>query len=318
MSSAASISAAKKRRANQVQPPMTTQQPQQPMQRPMTAPPSLANLTPVQRQQMMQQQQQRMQQQQPQQKQQQQPQQQQRMQPQQQSQQQQSQQQQSQQQSQQQVNRKQPQLPGKTQPNQKAGLTWPVPPIYLMKQMDTMLFQQSQTMDDIKNRLNCIESGSISESGLSSFSESELDLDQIKPALMADSEFVSGIVDNIMNNSNLSEIIEQIDAVQTENRELRDLLHAQQKTINEMNIMLLKLFSQSLNQPAAFAPAPKSKSSAATVVVQDLTAGEPPCEMENGTPEDDVDACDVTGVDDEDHIQLDVVEPPPSNMQIVD
>ena len=183
-------------------------------------------------------------------------------------------------------------------------------------------------MDDIKNRLNCIESGSISESGLSSFSESELDLEQIKPALMADSEFVSGIVDNIMTNSNLSEIIEQIDAVQTENRELRDLLHAQQKTINEMNIMLLKLFSQSLNQPAVFAPtvaavaAPKSKSSAATiaatVVVQDLTADEPPCEMENGTPEDDVDACDVTGVDDEDHIQLDVVEPPPSNMQIVD
>ena len=182
-------------------------------------------------------------------------------------------------------------------------------------------------MDEIKNRLNCIESGS--GSGFSEFtglseSESELNLEQIKPALMADTDFVSGIVDNIMTNSNLSEIIEQIDIVQTENRELRDLLHAQQKTINEMNIMLLKLFSQSLNQPAAFAPtvaavaAPKSKSSAATVVVQDLTADEPPCEMEDGTPEDDVDACDVTGVDDEDHIQLDVVEPPPSNMQIVD
>jgi hypothetical protein len=70
------------------------------------------------------------------------------------------------------------------------------------------------------------------------------DIETIKPALMADPEFVGGIVDNIMTNSNLSEIIEQIDAVQTENRELRDLLYAQQKTINEMNIMLLKLFSQ--------------------------------------------------------------------------
>ena len=61
-----------------------------------------------------------------------------------------------------------------------------------MKQMDTMLFQHSQTMDDIKNRLNCIESGAFSESGLSGLpglsgglpESSGLDLDQIKPALM--------------------------------------------------------------------------------------------------------------------------------------
>jgi len=153
---------------------------------------------------------------------------------------------------------------------------------------------------------------------------SGLDLDQIKPALMSDNDFVSGIVDNIMTNSNLSEIIEQIDTIQSETRELRELLHAQQKTINEMNIMLLKLISQSL-VPAAFAPtvaavaAPKSKSSAsAATMVQDLTADEPPCEIKEGTPEDDVDACDVPGVvDDEAHIQLDVVEPP-SNIQAVD
>ncbi len=135
-----------------------------------------------------------------------------------------------------------------------------------MKQMDTMLFQHSQTMDDIKNRLNCIESGAFSESGLSGLSglpglsgglpeSSGLDLDQIKPALMSDNDFVSGIVDNIMTNSNLSEIIEQIDTIQSETRELRELLHAQQKTINEMNIMLLKLISQSLVPAAAPIPA---------------------------------------------------------------
>jgi hypothetical protein len=116
-----------------------------------------------------------------------------------------------------------------------------------MKQMDTMLFQQSQSIDDIKNRLNCIESGSLSGSGLP---ESGLGLEQIKPALMSDEEFVAGIVDNIMTNSNLSEIIEQIDAVQTENHELRELLYAQQKTINEMNLMLVKMFSQGLYSAA--------------------------------------------------------------------
>ena len=124
-------------------------------------------------------------------------------------------------------------------------MTWPAPPIYLMKQMDTMLFQHSQTMDEMKNRLNCIESGALYEPGVSG-APSELNLEQIKPALMADNEFVCGIVDNIMTNSNLSDIIEQIDAVQSENQELRELFYAQQKTINEMNIMLLKLFSQSV------------------------------------------------------------------------
>ena len=125
-----------------------------------------------------------------------------------------------------------------------------------MKQMDSMLFQQSQSIDEIKNRLNCIETGSFSSglTGLSGLS-SGLDLEQLKPALMCDDGFVSGIVDNIMNNSNLSEIIEQIDVVQAENRELRELLHAQQKTINEINIMMLKIFSRGINAPA---PAPVS------------------------------------------------------------
>ena len=227
MSSAASISAAKKRRANQVQPPT----PQQQQQRPMTAP-SLASLTPAQRQQFLMQQQQRMQQmQQPQQ----QPQQQKLSQP-----------KQGQGQGQGQ-GQSQGQGQGQGQPNKKPGLTWPAPPIYLMKQMDTLLFQQSQSIDDIKNRLNCIESGSLPGAHSSSSSDgtsSSLSLEQIKPELMSDEEFVSGIVDNIMTNSNLSDIIEQIDAVQNENRELRELLYAQQKTINEMNIMLLNCLAR--------------------------------------------------------------------------
>ncbi len=224
MSSSASISAAKKRRANQIQP--LQQHPQQ-MQRPISAPgpnqvPSLASLTPAQRQQFLMQQQQRMQQQ--------------------------------QQQQQQQMRNPQanPQQANPQQANPPANpkqLAWPAPPIYLMKQMDTLLFQQSQSIDEIKNRLNCIETGSSSVGvnggagigvGVSAGGMTLDDIENIKPALMSDSEFVGGIVDNIMNNSNLSEIIEQIDAVQTENRELRELLHAQQKTINEMNIILLK------------------------------------------------------------------------------
>jgi len=111
--------------------------------------------------------------------------------------------------------------------------------------MDTILFQQSQSIDEIKNRLNCIEGVGSHGVGVDTVITLD-DIDNIKPALMNDSEFVNGIVDNIMTNSNLSEIIEQVDTVQAENRELRELLYAQQKTINEMNIMLLKLLSQTL------------------------------------------------------------------------
>jgi hypothetical protein len=168
-----------------------------------------------------------------------------------------------------------------------------------MKQMDSMLFQQSQSIDEIKNRLNCIETGSFSESGLTGSSglTSGFDLEQLKPALMCDDGFVSGIVDNIMTNSNLSEIIEQIDVVQTENRELRELLHAQQKTINEINIMMLKVFSRGIIAPAppVVQPVPVPvPAPAVEPAVEPVPAVEPAVES----------------------IQLDIVEA--SNMQAVD
>jgi type II secretory pathway pseudopilin PulG len=294
MSSSASISAAKKRRANQVQPPTM---PQPMMQRPGSAPaPSLANMTPAQRQQFMIQQQQ---------------QQQQRM-----------------LQQQQQMQQQSAQKPLSNQStssktgNQKSSskvpdLTWPMPPIYLMKQMDTILFQQSKTIDELKNRLNCIETGTTPtrvadfDSGSSG---SQLILEQTKHSLLVDDEFVSGIVDNIMTNSNLSEIIEQIDTVQTENKELRELLHAQQKTINEMNIMLLKLISQSLSQPVSVPaasvplPAPVPSSEQPNEECQD--------EEEDAVADADEDAdedavADADANDDanaENNIQLDVIE----------
>ena len=115
--------------------------------------------------------------------------------------------------------------------------------------MDTLLFQHGQSIDEIKNRLNCIENGvgdfSTSNDGVPGSGSVSVSV-STKSELMSDPEFVNGIVDNIMTNSNLAEMIEQIDVVQSENRELRELIYAQQKTMNEMNIMLLKLFSQSV------------------------------------------------------------------------
>lgn len=302
MSSSASISAAKKRRANQLQPPqmMQQQQQQRPISAPGPAPSPLANLTPAQRQQFLIQQQQRM----------------------------------MQQQQMSQANRNaQAQAPPQPLPQanrsqqhqhqQPAGqsgsgsaeqvkLTWPAPPIYLMKQMDNILFQQSQSIDEIKNRLNCIETGSLvvaDGSAQPQFSG----IESIKPALMSDSEFVGGIVDNIMTNSNLSEIIEQIDAVQTENRELRELLYAQQKTINEMNIMLLKLFSQSQTVTAPVIPNPAVSVNAKTNPIQAVE------ETQHYVQDEFQDGDDVQeGELQEDELQEDELQQPNVELEIVD
>jgi len=131
-----------------------------------------------------------------------------------------------------------------------------------------------------------------------------LSLEQIKPELMSDEEFVSGIVDNIMTNSNLSDIIEQIDAVQNENRELRELLYAQQKTINEMNIMLLKLFSQSMTPPPT--PTPIATSTPTPTPITDAT-------IMDADADTDADADQEDEQGDGSNIQLEV-----SNMQTVD
>ena len=211
-----------------------------------------------------------------------------------------------------------------------------------MKQMDNMLFQQNQTMDEIKNRLNCIESGYFAESGTGASSagagagsgagsgagagsHAQLDLEQIKHGLAHDSDFVSGIVDNIMVNSNLSEIIEQIDTVQTENQELRDLLYAQQKTINEMNVMLLKIISQSLNQQvqaaASTLPLPLPlPSPMPTSVVADMVANADDANADDANADDanaDADDADDANADANSNIQLVVIDAG-SNMQSVD
>lgn len=57
-------------------------------------------------------------------------------------------------------------------------------------------------------------------------------------------EFVQGIVDKIVNETNLSETILKIEPIIKENQELRSLIHSQQKMMNELNTMVLRLLNQ--------------------------------------------------------------------------
>jgi hypothetical protein len=74
--------------------------------------------------------------------------------------------------------------------------------------------------------------------------EEELLMDVVMNDLTNSREFVEGIVNKIVNETNLSEVIMKIEPVVKENQELRSLIHSQQQMMNEMNTMLLRLMNQ--------------------------------------------------------------------------
>ena len=57
-------------------------------------------------------------------------------------------------------------------------------------------------------------------------------------------DFVQGIVDKIVNETNLSETILKVEPIIKENQELRSLIHSQQQMLNEMNTMVMRLLNQ--------------------------------------------------------------------------
>jgi hypothetical protein len=64
--------------------------------------------------------------------------------------------------------------------------------------------------------------------------------------LVNNTDFITKILDNILTNTNLSDIINQIEPLQKENESLRALLHSQQMTLNELSALVMKLVSTGL------------------------------------------------------------------------
>jgi hypothetical protein len=83
--------------------------------------------------------------------------------------------------------------------------------------------------------------------------EAELLMDVVMNDLTNSREFVEGIVDKIVNETNLSEVIMKIEPIIKENQELRSLLHSQQQMMNEMNMMLFRLLNEHEQQKAHLA-----------------------------------------------------------------
>jgi len=86
--------------------------------------------------------------------------------------------------------------------------------------------------------------------------EQELLMEVVMRDLTNSREFIEGIVDKIVNDTNMSDVIMKIEPLVKENQELRSLIHSQQRMMNEMNTMLLRL----LNTNGAMSSSPASSS----------------------------------------------------------
>ena len=134
-----------------------------------------------------------------------------------------------------------------------------LPPNVLFKLHHDELLEQDATINDYSNRLQMltnrvdkIERG-VGGGNSSSTSvqnpiqqSSNQDLSNDMNGLASNTEFIAKVLDNILTNTNLSDIINQIEPLQKENESLRALIHSQQTTLNELSTLVMKLINGSL------------------------------------------------------------------------
>ena len=155
------------------------------------------------------------------------------------------------------------------------------PPLVILKSHDEKIGEHDIVLNDLTNRVNYIHSclDELSQNNGSRFTNDRTDRASAGPAAAVDADadaadadaadaeedetvllmdtvmndlinsrdFVQGIVDKIVNETNLSETILKVEPIIKENQELRSLIHSQQKMLNEMNTMVMRLLNQQHN-----------------------------------------------------------------------
>jgi hypothetical protein len=127
----------------------------------------------------------------------------------------------------------------------------PLPPNVLFKLHHDDLLQKDIALNDISHRLHLLSTRfDKSEKMINSSDVSKAThiLDSTsKDSIINDSDFISKVVDNILTNTNLSDIINQIEPLQKENESLRLLINSQQKTLNELSGLVMKLMNSGVS-----------------------------------------------------------------------
>ena len=128
-----------------------------------------------------------------------------------------------------------------------------LPPNILFKLHHDELLNQDATINEysnllqmLTNRVDKIERGGASAPSSSSNSVSQENASTDMNSLAGNTDFIAKVLDNILTNTNLSDIINQIEPLQKENESLRALIHSQQATLNELSTLVMKLINGSL------------------------------------------------------------------------
>ncbi len=113
--------------------------------------------------------------------------------------------------------------------------------------MDAVLNEHSNRIQMLANRLDKGtpsngNTGSGSDNGSKKSDHSDFSYD----TLVNNTDFITKLLDNILTNTNLSDIINQIEPLQKENESLRSLLNSQQTTLNELSGLVMKLLANGL------------------------------------------------------------------------
>lgn len=122
----------------------------------------------------------------------------------------------------------------------------PLPPNVLFKLHHDELLNQDATLNEYSNRLQMLTNrvDRIDKAGDGEGGAAMSTTDISYESIIEDSNFISKVVDNILTNTNLSDIINQIEPLQKENEALRVLLNSQQKTLNELSGLVMKLLTK--------------------------------------------------------------------------
>ena len=128
----------------------------------------------------------------------------------------------------------------------------PLPPNVLFKLHHDELLNQDATLNDYSNRLQMLTNrvdriektgGKSSGDGVGAVGD---EVSGNYDNIVDDTNFIGKVVDNILTNTNLSDIINQIEPLQKENDNLRALLNSQQTTLNELSGLVMKLLNNGL------------------------------------------------------------------------
>ena len=143
------------------------------------------------------------------------------------------------------------------------------PPIVILKSHDSKLEEHDNVIQDIIHQLDyllervneasptaaptaaaTVADAATADADADDEPEQELLMEVVMNDLTNSREFVEGIVDKIVNDTNLSEVIMKIEPLVKDNQELRSLIHSQQQMMNEMNTMLLRLLNSNAQSPS--------------------------------------------------------------------